>query len=469
MKKTNNSVLSQYRGALMGISIILIIVFHFTDDCHYYSYHFSGWISFFWRYISSSSVDAFLFFSGLGLYYSMKKRSDVRSFYIRRLKRILIPYCIVAVPSYILLDVCVDKTGWGEAIKDFTFITFFSDGDRLYWYIGLMLLCYLIYPYIFQIVDSARDAIDGEIRLISMVSAVTVLALVIALYEKDMFGNVNIALLRLGLYYSMKKRSDVRSFYIRRLKRILIPYCIVAVPSYILLDVCVDKTGWGEAIKDFTFITFFSDGDRLYWYIGLMLLCYLIYPYIFQIVDSARDAIDGEIRLISMVSAVTVLALVIALYEKDMFGNVNIALLRLPVFIAGCFYGRSSYEKRESYWKWLILFALSGYLLTMLPSGSPIFARYVTGIFNISCCAGIAWIFSQLSMRPVIRILEWFGAHSLELYLVHVTIRKFMKGAAFHTCRLRYELVLVCSSIVIAWILQILVRYITDHLLKEKR
>lgn len=337
MRKTSNSVLSQYRGALMGISIILIIVFHFTEDCHYYSYHFSGWISFFWRYISSSSVDAFLFFSGL------------------------------------------------------------------------------------------------------------------------------------GLYYSMKKRSDVRSFYIRRLKRILIPYCIVAVPSYILLDVCVDKTGWGEAIKDFTFITFFSDGDRLYWYIGLMLLCYLIYPYIFQIVDSARDAIDGEIRLISMVSAITVLALVIALYEKDMFGNVNIALLRLPVFIAGCFYGRSSYEKRESYWKWLILFALSGYLLTMLPSGSPIFARYVTGIFNISCCAGIAWIFSQLSMRPVIRILEWFGAHSLELYLVHVTIRKFMKGAAFHTCHLRYELVLVCSSIVIAWILQILVRYITDHMIKEKR
>ena len=152
-----------------------------------------------------------------------------------------------------------------------------------------------------------------------------------------------------------------------------------------------------------------------------------------------------------------------------MFGNVNIALLRLPVFIAGCFYGRSSYEKRESYWKWLILFALSGYLLTMLPSGSPIFARYVTGIFNISCCAGIAWIFSRLSMRPVIRILEWFGAHSLELYLVHVTIRKFMKGAAFHTCHLRYELVLVCSSIVIAWILQILVRYITDHMIKEKR
>lgn len=108
--------------------------------------------------------------------------------------------------------------------------------------------------------------------------------------------------------------------------------------------------------------------------------------YIFQIVDSARDAIDGEIRLISMVSAVTVLALVIALYEKEVFGNVNIALLRLPVFIAGCFYGRSSYEKGKVI-EMVDSFALSGYLLTMLPSGSPIFARYVTGIFNISCCA----------------------------------------------------------------------------------
>lgn len=331
MKKTNNSVLSQYRGALMGISIILIIVFHFTEDCHYYEYHFNGWISFFWRYISSSSVDAFLFFSGL------------------------------------------------------------------------------------------------------------------------------------GLYYSMKKKPDVGRFYIRRLKRILIPYVIVAVPSYIVLDVCIDKTGWGEAIKDFSFITFFSEGDRLYWYIGLMLLCYLIYPYIFQIVDSARDAIDGEIRLLSIVSAITVLALVISLYEKEIFGNVNIALLRLPIFIVGCFYGRSSYEKRESYWKWAFFLVASGCLLTLLPSGSPIFSRYVTGIFNISCCAGMAWIFSKISMRPIIKILEWFGAHSLELYLVHVTIRKFMKKTTFYPCRLRYELVLVISAVVVSWLLHAFVRYISDR------
>lgn len=337
MRKTNNSVLSQYRSALMGISIILIMVFHFTDDCHYYSYHFCGWISFFWRYISSSSVDAFLFFSGL------------------------------------------------------------------------------------------------------------------------------------GLYYSMKKRPDVRTFYARRLKRILIPYVIVAIPSYILLDVWIEKSGWGEAIKDFIFLTFFRSGDKLYWYIGLMLLCYLIYPYIFQIVDSARDAIDGEIRLIALVSAITVLSLVIELYDKEMFGNINIALLRLPIFLAGCFYGRSSYEKRESYWKWGVFLLVSACMLTMLPIGSLIFARYATGIFNISCCAGIAWIFSNISMRPIVKILEWFGAHSLELYLVHVTIRKFMKKTALHPCHLRYELLLVLISIALAWLLQLIVRYITDNWLKGRR
>ena len=35
MRKTSNSVLSQYRGALMGISIILIIVFHFFGKIYF--------------------------------------------------------------------------------------------------------------------------------------------------------------------------------------------------------------------------------------------------------------------------------------------------------------------------------------------------------------------------------------------------------------------------------------------------
>ena len=197
---SRNDLLSKYRGALMGISILLIILFHFTEDCQTYEYHYTGWIYWFRTYIGSSSVDAFLFFSGLGLYYSMKKNPDVGAFYRRRFAKLLIPYLIVAVPSYIVLDILVKHHGSWEVCKDVAFVSFFTEGDRWYWYIGLMLFCYLIYPYVFQIVDSAGDAIDGEIRLLSMAGTITVLALVLELYEKNFFSNTNIALLRLPIF-----------------------------------------------------------------------------------------------------------------------------------------------------------------------------------------------------------------------------------------------------------------------------
>lgn len=327
-QKSSNNLLSKYRGALMGLSILVIILFHFTEDCQTYEYHYTGWIYLFRTYIGSSSVDAFLFFSGL------------------------------------------------------------------------------------------------------------------------------------GLYYSMKNNPDLGVFYRKRFTKLLIPYAIVALPSYFILDVLLEHRGIWEVCKDFTFLSFFTEGDRWYWYIGLMLFCYLIYPYVFQIVDSARDAIDGEIRLLSLASGITVLALVIELFEKEAFSNTNIALLRLPIFLAGCFYGRSSYEGRTTYWKWGILFVLSSGLLMLIPSGSPIFGRYVMGIFNVSVCAGIAWIFSKISCRPLLKLLEWFGARSLELYLTHITIRKFMKRLGYPTCQIQNELFMVGCAIVTAWLLHIAVQKI---------
>lgn len=331
-RKSSNNLLSEYRGALMGISILMILLFHFTEDCQTYEYHYTGWIRWFRMYIGSSSVDAFLFFSGL------------------------------------------------------------------------------------------------------------------------------------GLYYSMKKDPELSHFYRRRLTRLVIPYVIVALPSWVVFDVVFKHHGIGEVCKDVTFLSFFDDGDRWYWYIGLMLFCYLIYPYIFQIVDSARDTIDGEIRLLSLTSAITVLALVIELFEKETFSHTNIALLRLPIFIAGCFYGRSSYERRRSYWKWGVLLMLSGWLLMLLPTESPIFGRYVSGIFNVSVCAGIAWVFSKVSWKRLLRVLEWFGRYSLELYLCHVTIRRFMNELGYHTCYVRYELVMVACSIAAAWLLSRVVQLFQNRM-----
>ena len=113
--------LSRYRTVLMGLQIILIICFHFAVDGYYV--RDSRIIYLFYKYIRSSGVDMFLLLSGVGLYFSWKKTPVIRTFYLKRYTRILIPYFLVAIPAWIWLDVFYLNAGWGKFFEDLFFLT----------------------------------------------------------------------------------------------------------------------------------------------------------------------------------------------------------------------------------------------------------------------------------------------------------------------------------------------------------
>lgn len=330
-QKLSNDLMSRQRTILMGIMILFIMVFHFTEDCKKFDFHFDGWIQWFWTYIRSSGVDTFLFLSGLGLYYSMKKNPDIKAFYKRRLIRIVIPYVLVALPAWIGRDFFYRKTGLWEFIKDFTFLSF-------------------------------------------------------------------------------------------------------------------------------------KNGERWYWYILMILVCYLIFPYIFRIVEAAKNQIEGEMYFLAVAGAITIALMGMKLYAGDSYKALEIALTRFPIFIAGCFYGRSSYERRESYWKWGVILCVCIAALYLFPKNMPIFSRYIIGLLNVSVCAFLAVFFSKVRMNGMKKILEWCGNHSLELYLVHVTVRKVMISLGFKTCHYRYELVMIGVSFVLAWLLAVVSTQIQNRL-----
>lgn len=332
-KRLSNDLLSQQRGVLMGISILLIIAFHFTEDCKNFGVHYAGEIRWFWTYIGSSSVDTFLFLSGLGLFYSMKKNPDVVGFYKKRLVKILIPYFLVAFPSWVWLDLVHENHGIIALIKDFTFLSM----------------------------------------------------------------------------------------------------------------------------------------PRWFWYIFMILACYLIFPYVFHIVESARSEVEGEMWLLSMISMVAVTTLILKKCSGDFYKSFEIVLTRVPIFLAGCFYGRSSYEKRENYWKWGVVLAVSVLALIVLPASMPILGRYIRGAMNISVCAMLAAGLSRVEWKPVKKLLGWFGACSLELYLTHVAVRKIMGLSGFETCYIRNELIMVAVSIILAWILSLICHRLTPIILKRKQ
>ena len=57
-------LLSKYRGVLMGVQILLIMAFHYTEDLSNAADHFNGPAQVFYDYIGSSGVDMFLMISG---------------------------------------------------------------------------------------------------------------------------------------------------------------------------------------------------------------------------------------------------------------------------------------------------------------------------------------------------------------------------------------------------------------------
>lgn len=214
-KRPTWDVISDYRGVLMGISIICIIIFHYVEDCGIYHVHKNGWVEFFRNYITSSSVDGFLFLSGFGLYYAMKKHPDISQFYKRRFTRILIPYFLIAIPALCWNDFLFDKTGVKAFFSDLSFYSFFTRGMSWFWYILLICFCYLIFPFIFRAIDKAPDEESEQMRIINLFTFFTMITFVIRLSNKELFDNTNLALLHIPFFclgcfigkYSYEKRS----------------------------------------------------------------------------------------------------------------------------------------------------------------------------------------------------------------------------------------------------------------------
>ena len=190
-------LLSRYRGVLMGISIINIILFHYFDDVKTSEVVLVNAQQLFYRYINSSNVDIFILVSGLGLYFSMKKNRNLAAFYKRRFSRVLIPYFLVAVPAIYWRQIIFYHRG----MKSFWQIFAVPLESRWFWYIWMISFCYLIFPYVFDMFDSVKDRIQEQMYL----AVVFIVILLFTVFLRDnvpeAYEQYEIALLRLPWFF----------------------------------------------------------------------------------------------------------------------------------------------------------------------------------------------------------------------------------------------------------------------------
>ena len=231
--------ISKYRDELFGLSIISIIVFHYCE-----SVIVDGRIGFlrtaaivYNLLIGSVGVDIFLFLSGLGIYYSIR-RNSIGLYYKKRIKRVVIPYTIVGACFWCVKDVVLQRTSIWGTLYDFSLLSFWGKGVRTFWFISLICLLYWISPFF---------KTSGNRGLFIVIGVSIIGSLLLFFAQEEIYNRIEIAITRIpGFFIGMigaelaeKGRQIKKSLLISIM--ISLPLSIIMVLKSIPLDRAVNS------------------------------------------------------------------------------------------------------------------------------------------------------------------------------------------------------------------------------------
>lgn len=157
------ATISRYRGELMGLAMLFIILFHVwlpRNDM------FFGL-----RRCGNVGVDMFLFLSGIGLWYSWSKRPSLAQYFIRRYVRVYPAWLIIACLYYIPR---FPKGGnIGDLLGDILINwDFWLHCELHFWYIPTIMMLYTVAPFYMRLIE--RHTLYRWLPLVAIVWCVMV-------------------------------------------------------------------------------------------------------------------------------------------------------------------------------------------------------------------------------------------------------------------------------------------------------
>ena len=147
-------LLSKYRTALMGIAAIWILIFHEWNRI-FDAIPVLGEMEHFIKRIGFCGVDIFLLLSGMGLTFSIKKSKNIGVFYVKRLKRVVLPFVFMGVIKLIF-----SESTFVDFLKNITGFKFFS--ETMYgflWFIPAICCLYFVFPLYWKLFENAANKV----------------------------------------------------------------------------------------------------------------------------------------------------------------------------------------------------------------------------------------------------------------------------------------------------------------------
>lgn len=240
----------------------------------------------------------------------------------------------------------------------------------------------------------------------------------------------------MGLCFSMKKNSNIKDFYIRRIRRILPTYLLVAGLFYIYQDLIYEKQSIFKFLSDLLFITLFSEGNITFWFIGFIILMYIMYPLFFDTLSFNNKY--RNIYFVGYMMLSIAFIILVKMIDVDFYNKIILLITRLPIFILGCYFGEKIY-KELNFSLIEVVIIVVGVILEIyhgLTGIGPEF--FIRLLFSIPLMLGIIYILKLIKSEKVNNILRIFGKYSLELYMLHIVYRMLLIDFHIKTTFLLY-------------------------------
>lgn len=257
----------------------------------------------------------------------------------------------------------------------------------------------------------------------------------------------------MGLYYSYSRNPDPKRFWKKRFARVCIPYLLCAGPYWFIRDVILRGEELIRVPLDFFFVTFFTEGQRMIWFICFILIGYAIYPLIYRFLYNTEHQ---KSHAVILMAAGILLPVLYYLLAHKSFVLTNIASLRIPIFLLGCIMGKPIMEHRKVPMTWVYAIIAASLVLRAVTCNldiSSVFARYMAGLFSIGLMLLLVVLMDGYEQKKqwkdnlLMRVLNWAGAYSLEFYLVHVCLRNIFKNLHLNVYEPQIYLIIVIITI----------------------
>ena len=312
---------------------------------------------------------------------------------------------------------------------------------------GISIISIILFHYCEDYVNAFQDGnVDSNLIIFGYYKMISSLGV-----------EVFIFLSGLGLFYSMSNNSNVIRFYEKRVKRLIVPYIFIGIIFWGVFDLILNKDGIIRFIKDFTFVTFFTEGQRTIWFIGVIFIFYLVFPLVYKLIVSKA----GVIKTLILVIVIYGINYSILQLWPNIYDNIEIGFMRFPIFILGALCAYLIKNDVQNQNKIMISLAIAIGLALKLADVfvdmPQYWSRIITTFYAIALVLIVCIIVNKLHWQKFNSAMEKVGEYSLELYMIHVCLRKIMKSIGVYTCELHVYIGIIVISIILSIFLHMII------------